>query len=172
MIFQLTQKARDHLGLASKDLDESAANDPSPLMSWYVNVLTFRRTRVVHMTEATTFYTSMITDVRKAGLKYFGGLARDVIVESMTNDGLGFPALRDLIGHGLDRYTKTSSRQVLGVMNEQAAAFEAFVDDHGGLAEIPVAVANKKLNAMIVMPLKEVYTPREAMALALANLPT
>lgn len=172
VIFQLTQKARDHLGLRSSDLDESAANDPPPLTNWYVNVLTLRRHKVVHITEATTFYTSMITDVRKGGLKYLGGLARDVIVESMTNDGFGFPALRDVIGQGLDRYTKTSSRQVLGVMNEQAAAFQAFVDAHGGLSEIRAPVANKKLNAMIVMPLKGVYTPRDAMAQALAKLPT
>lgn len=172
MIFQLTQKARDHLGLRSSDLDESAANDPPPLTNWYVNVLTLRRHKVVHLTEATTFYTSMITDVRKAGLKYLGGLARDVIVESMTNDGLGCPGLRDLVGQGLDTCTKTSSRQVLGVMNEQAAAFEAFVANHGGLAQIRVAAANTWLNQMIVLPLNNVYTPRDAMAQALAKLPT
>lgn len=172
MIFQLTQKARNLLGLTSKDLDESAANDPPPLTTWYVNVLTLRRQRVVHITEATTFYTSMITDVRKAGLRHIGGLARDVIVESMTNDGLGFPGLRDVVGQGLDRYAKTSSRQVLGVMNDQAATFEAFVAGHGGLAQIRVAAANTWLNKMIVTPLKNVYTPRDAMALALASFRT
>lgn len=172
MIFQLTQKARDLLGLTPKDLDEVAANDPPLLTSWYVNVFTVRRARVIHITEATTFYTSMITDVRKGGMKYLGGLARDVIVESMTNNGFGFPALRDVIDQGLDRYTKTSSRQVLGVMNEQAAAFEAFVANHGGLAQIRVAAANTWLNQMIVTPLKNVYTPRDAMAQLLAKLPT
>jgi hypothetical protein len=53
-------------------------------------------------------------------------------------------------------------------MTDQAAGFEAFVADHGGLAGTDIAEANTWLGSYIVSDLKETY-PREAMRAAITQ---
>jgi hypothetical protein len=168
MIFHCTKKAQDFLGLAPKDLVVVPGNDPAPLTAWYVNVFTIDRRRCLHVTEAATFYTCTVVGVRKDQLRHPGGLIRDVLLDTLRDDGLPTQGLREQLG--MDSYAKTVSRQVLGVMNEQAAMFEARVAGRGGLILTDISKANVWLNGMIVMPLKMLYTPRRAMMAALKEL--
>ena len=169
MLYHLTKKSQDLLGLRPKDLVPAPANDPPPLSAWYVNVLTVDRRKVLHVTEATTFYTFMIAGVRKADLVEFGPTVSPYLAEVMRAGGFSEDEVVATTGpNEPDRFAKTASRQVLGVMNEQAFAFEAFVDDHGGLAGTNIVAAGVWLNAMIVTPLvPKFYYPRDAMQAAL-----
>lgn len=169
VLFHVTKKVQDLLRLGPADLVPAPANDPPPLSAWYVNVLTLDRRKVLHVTEATTFFTFMIAGVRKADLVEFGPTLRMYLAEVMRAGGFTEDEVVATTGSiEPDRFAKTASRQVLGVMNEQAFAFEAFVDDHGGLAGTDIVAAGVWLNTMIVTPLvPKFYYPRDAMRAAL-----
>jgi hypothetical protein len=168
VILHLTKKARDFLGLGPADLVAVAANDPPPLTAWYVNVLTVDRRKCLHVTEATTFYPVVIAGVRKADMADFGGLVRQHLRVTLGNDGFSRAEIAAAVTAGPDAFAKTASRQVLGVMNDQAAGVEAFVAGHGGLARTDMAQANTWLGTYIVGSLKETY-PREAMRAAITT---
>ena len=87
MLFHATKNAQDLLRLGPADLVPAPANDPPPLAAWYVNVLTVGRRKVLHVTEATTFYTFMIAGVRKADLVEFGPTVRPYLAEVMRASG-------------------------------------------------------------------------------------
>ena len=164
MLFHLTKKAQDLLRLGPKDFVPAPANDPPPLSAWYVNVLTVDRRKVLHVTEATTYFTFMIAGVRKHDLGEFGPTVRPYLAEVMRAGGFNEDEVAAVTNRAEpDRFAKTASRQVLGVMNEQAFALEARVYDQGGLAGTDIMAASVWLNTMIVMPLKDLYSPEGAM---------
>jgi hypothetical protein len=170
VLFFLTQKARDLHGRASRLYAAPPANDPPPLVGWYVNVLHIDRRKCLLVMEASTFYSVFIPGVLKADLVDLGGLVRVHLAEVVAADGFTGTEVALVLGSEPDSFVKTGSKRVLGCMVEQAFMAESYIEHGGGLAKVTGVGVSLALNKSILMPLKPYLYPREAMRAAVAEL--
>src|SRR5690606_16850626 len=159
----LTQKARDLHGRAPRLYAAPPANDPPPLVAWYVNVLHADRRKCLLVMEATTFYSVFIPGVLKAAMIDLPGLVRHHLAEVLAADGFSQKDTAVVLGTGPDTFLKTGSKRVLGCMVEQAFMAETLIQHEGGLAAVTSLRISLALNKSILMPLKPHLYPRDAM---------
>jgi hypothetical protein len=136
MTFFLTQKARDLHGRAPRLYAAPPANDPPPLVGWYVNVLHIDRRKCLLVMEASTMYAVFVHGVRKADLVDLGTLVRTHLRPVLVADGFAEPEVALVLGSGPDSFVKTGSKRVLGCLVEQALMAESLLGHRGGLAAV------------------------------------
>lgn len=169
MLFQLTAKARDLARLGPADLVAPPANDPAPFTRWYVNVFRVGRSACLHVTEAATFYTLVAPAPRASSATELGVVLREHLRGAFVRGGLDALGAARVLDDDVDVFAKTSSKRVLGCMNEQAGAFDAFIAEYRSVEATPLDRANAWLNEQILRPLG-MRPPIEAMRDALAEL--
>ena len=128
------------------------------LGNWYANLLRIDRRKCILFTNEKTLYSFLIPKVKKENL-------RNIIDEFLLNLNMnlqaeGFPL--EVINRVMQEYTdmgfaKTANRQVLGVMNDFAYAFEFDIVRAGGLDRIRILQINKQVNRTPSSPLKYKY---------------
>ena len=140
MVVRCTAKMLKLLGLRPSALPEI---EPG-VDDWYVNLLWFERRKCLLLCHASTSFSVFVPDVRKADVDPLGPLLVDAITTALDADGLP----RDVLGMlepANVRIAKTSSRRVLGIMNEVAVHIDYWVYDRGGLLDVDVISLNRHL---------------------------
>lgn len=147
MILRCTAKLLKLLGVrASVEVVQAECED-----EWYANLLWFDRRKCVLMTHAATLFPVFIADIRKADLAPVGSFAVRTIEAALRSEDLP-PTTFGALDAGAVRIAKTSSRVVLGVMNDQALMVQYDLLRYPSLASADVTEVNHRLRRTINSP--------------------
>jgi hypothetical protein len=111
---------------------------------WYANLLWVDRRKCLVVAHAGTLFALFVADIRVNDLRPFERLIVELLTGALLEEGLPSDALGRLEPNEV-RLAKTSSRHVLGVMNQMALEVGWHVDQVGGLWNIDVDELNRHL---------------------------
>ena len=136
------------MGLKKKDLDESEPKF-SFLGSWHANLLHIDRRKCVLFVNDKTLFNFIAPDVTRAEIKNLNELFNGYLSCILSSEGIS-DAVREKIKqeYGEISYAGTSSKSVLGSMNDLAFHYKYLILSGGGVhcADVPDII--HKLNHM------------------------
>ena len=145
----------------AKLLKELAANQltgpsQSPsLWDWHANLLRIERKRWVLFTNDQTLYSFFVRFVKRPLPPDFVKMFRLGLFKSLMGEGFAEPlveyALRD---HRNVVIAKTTSRSVLGSMNDLAFQLKCLIETMGGLGHADLSKVNREMNRIPMSALK------------------
>lgn len=141
MIVRCTAQARALLGV--RELAEVEPGDDD----WYLNLLWFDRSKCLLLAQVGTLFPVFVADVRKADLTPLDLWLANVVRRELNAEGLPDDVLGEVVPPVV--VAKTSSRQMLGFMNEMARFAEYAIADAGGLARCDIAELNREQRRML-----------------------
>lgn len=140
MVVRCTGKLLNLLGKRSVRLVDAPASSDD----WYANLLWLDRRKCLLIAHAGTLFSLVVADLRVSDLRPFARRVVDLITVALLDEGLPIDALGRLEPSEV-RLAKTTSRQVLGVMNQMAFEIDWHVDQAGGLWNVEVDELNRHL---------------------------
>jgi len=141
VVLRCTEKLAKLLGVRRSALAEPATDGCS---EWYGNLLWLDRRKCILITHAETLFSFLVADVFKADVCPIGPFLVSRVEFELATEELPV----DLFGR-LDpesvQIARTSSRSVLGSMNDLGFQWEHTVQASGGLESTDVAGTNRRL---------------------------
>ena len=145
----------------AKLLKELAANQltepgQSPsLWDWHANLLRIERKKWALFTNDQTLYSFFVRFVKRPLSPDFVEMFRLGLFKSMMGEGFAEPlvdyALRD---HRNVVIAKTTSRSVLGSMNDLSFQLKCLIETMGGLARADLSEVNREMNRIPMSAIK------------------
>ncbi|OVE75062.1 hypothetical protein BVX95_00385 [archaeon D22] len=139
-----------------------------PLGCWHANLLILDRRKCVLFTNDETRYSFLVAGLRKPDFQMLDevfrqGLFRSLRLAEFSQESIGrvLDEVREVV------FTRSSSRSVLGTMNDMTNIIKWTVHDEGGLSNVDIDELNQKLNKTPLGPLGYKYAidkAREALA--------
>ena len=134
--------------------DLSPIKDTDPVTLWHSNLLTLDRRKCALFTNDKTRYSFLVPGLKKPNFKVFGEVFMDNLFRFMLNDGIPQKGIEKVLsGCRKSVFTKTSSKSVLGTMNDLTQIIKWSVYDDGGLANTDIYELMSRLNRMPMKPL-------------------
>lgn len=134
--------------------DLSPIKDTDPVTLWHANLLTLDRRKCVLFTNDKTRYSFLVPGLKKPNFQILGEVFLDNLFRSMLNDGIPHKGIEKVLsGCRKCAFTKSSSKSVLGTMNDLANIIKWTVYDDGGLATTDISEMMNRLNRMPMKPL-------------------
>ena len=149
LILQCTQKLLKEL-----KADLSPVKDTDPITLWHANLITCDRRKCVLFTNDKTRYSFLVPGLKKPDFQRLGEVFLDNLFRCMLNEGVpqeGVEKVLDTCSNYC--FTKTSSKSVLGTMNDIADIIKWTVYDNGGLVNTDISEMMMRLNRMPMKPL-------------------
>ena len=115
---------------------------------WYANLFWVQRRKCLLVTHAETLFSVFAPAVRAADLRPLDAFVAPLIARQLAAEGFPATALGQL-DRGQASIAKTADRQVLGCMNDIAAACQHAAADAGGLARLDLAALHHRLQRNI-----------------------
>ena len=142
-IIRCTAKLLNELGT-----DQLTEPGQSPsLWDWHAKLLRIERKKWVLFTNDQTLYSFFVRFVKRPLLPDFTEVFRLGLFKSLMGEGFAEPlveyALRD---HRDVVIAKTTSRSVLGSMNDLAFQLKCLIETMGGLASADLSEVNREMN--------------------------
>jgi len=132
-----------------------AAPSQPDLSDWHANVLRIERKKFVLFTNDQTLYSFLIRMARRPVPADFIELFRLGLLKSLLAEGLDDPRVAQMLGgQGPTIITRTSSRSVLGSMNELAFQIKHMIHYEGGLANVDFSEIGRELNRILMGAIK------------------
>lgn len=144
LTLQCTQKLLKEL-----KADLSPVKDKDPITLWHANLLTLDRRKCVLFTNDKTRYTFLVPGLKKPDFQRLGEIFLDNLFRCMLNEGVPQQGIEKVL-NACSKYcfTKTSSKSVLGSMNEIAFHLGHWIYVDGGLLNADISELNIKINHM------------------------
>lgn len=130
------------LALLGKSIE--IAEPPPSDGDWYANILWLERRKSLLLTHAGTLFSVFVPDVRVSQLRPLGQYVVGVVEASLRSEGLPAHALGVLEPAALE-VAKTTSRSVLGFMNNMAVHIDYAVASAGGLDRCDACAISRQL---------------------------
>jgi len=114
MIIQATKKLQDFIGIKPEVIEKSAS-----LEVWHGNIFMIGRRKSLLLTHNESLYSIFIYGITKKELKNFAEIIKKNLGELMRRDSFTIPQIANVLA-SIEKinYTKTSSKKVLGSMND------------------------------------------------------
>jgi hypothetical protein len=149
LTLQCTQKLLKEL-----KIDLSPVKDTDPITLWHANLLTLDRRKCVLFTNDQTRYSFLVSGLKKPDFQRLGEIFLDNLFRCMLNEGIPQKGVEKVLNTCSSYcFTKTSSKSVLGTMNDIADIIKWTVYHDGGLANTDISEMMMKLNRMPMKPL-------------------
>ncbi len=149
LTLQCTQKL-----LKEIKTDLSPFKDTDPITLWHANLLTLDRRKCVLFTNDKTRYSFLVPGLKKPDFQRLGEIFLDNLFRCMLNDGIDQKGIEKVLNAcSSSCFTKTSSKSVLGTMNDIADIIKWTVYHDGGLANTDISEMMMRLNRMPMKPL-------------------
>ena len=124
-----------------------APTQPPSLSDWHANLLRVDRKKCVLFTNDQTLYSFLIHLVKKPLSADFERLFRLGLLKSLMSEGLDDSHVGQMLGNcGIIEIAKTSSRSILGSMNDLAFQIRCIIHAVGGLTNAELSEINRELN--------------------------
>ena len=154
LTLQCTQKLLKEL-----KADISPVKDMDPISLWHANLLTLDRRKCVLFTNDQTRYSILVPVLKKPDFQHLGEVFLDNLFRCMLNDGIDQKGVERVLDSCSSHcFTKTTSRSVLGTMNEIAFYIECWLAEVGGLRNTDISKLNMDINRMPIKPLDYGYS--------------
>jgi hypothetical protein len=156
-LIHCTQKLLKELGNPPL---QTSANEPNTqgLGNWYANLLRIDRRKCILFTNEKTLSSFMIPKVKKENLTNIFDEFMFNLNMNLTEEGFTIEVINRVLQEYHEMgFAKTSNRQVLGVMNDFAYAYQYDIDRTGGLDRVRILEINKQVNRTPSSPLKYKY---------------
>lgn len=119
MTLQATKKLQEFIGVKPTEIEIDE------LSSWHGNIFNIGRRKCLLITHTATLYSAFFYGVTKKDLPLLLEMTRDRVIELMRQDNFTLQELSIMRESFVDiSYTKTSSRSVLGSMNDMKNMLE------------------------------------------------
>jgi hypothetical protein len=149
LTLQCTQKLLKEL-----KVDLSPVKDTDPITLWHANLLTLDRRKCVLFTNDQTRYSFLVPGLKKPDFQRIGEIFLDNLFRCMLNEGIAQKGVENVLNKcSTYCFTKTSSKSVLGSMNDIADIINRTVYHDGGLANTDISEMMMRLNRMPMKPL-------------------
>lgn len=126
---------------------------------WHANLIRIDRRKCVLLTNDSSLYTIVIPGLRKRDFENFAELVAHSLFKNFLAEGLDQKSLELILSEVKEiKYTKTSSRTVLGSMNDLAYHVRYWIEISGGLSSIDIYEVNRKLNRIPMGALQYSYS--------------
>lgn len=153
-VIQCTKKLLTEL----KREDSGATIPTSPLGNWHANLLTLDRRKCVIFTNDQTRYSFLVVGLRKPDFQILDEVFRQSLFKSLLNDGFDQEQIEKVLDEIREiSFTKTSSRSVLGSMNDITDIIKWTLPAEGGLANTDTVALMGKMNRMPMKPIGYKY---------------
>ena len=123
--------------------------------NWYANLLRIERRKCLLFTNEKTLYTFLIPKILKANLK---NMEEEFLINlsyNLQNEGFGLDVInRVMQEYGEIGFAKTSSKSVLGSMNDFTYQYEVHIIGDGGIDNIRILQLNQSINRTPMSSLK------------------
>ncbi|MGQ9427235.1 DUF6933 domain-containing protein [Gilvimarinus sp. F26214L] len=145
---RLTQKVQKAAGVRASELSDIDDNQ-SGLGSWTVNLFNQNRRKVLVFVNDHTLYSFILFGVRAEHYKELPKAFRRGLNQLLVTDGFS-PREIEYLMSGLENitYSKTSSKKVLGNMNDLVWHYQILISENGGLEHADVGAIINQLNRM------------------------
>ena len=147
-LIRCTKKIQKEMGLKAADL-AIYEPDVSPLGPWHANLIYVERRKCVLFTNDKTLFNFLVPDVARSHLreldKLFRGWLECILSEEGFDSELKEKTLSEYQEIG---YADSSSKSVLGSMNDLAFHYKYLVLSGGGVHSYQVPEIIRKLNRM------------------------
>ncbi len=167
-IIQCTEKLRKEMGLKNSELVAVQVGEPV-LSAWHANLVFIDRRKCVVFVNDKTRFNFIVTDVNRAYIRDLKKMFFDNIYPVLAQEGFTERQREKIFceTEGI-YYTKTSSKSVLGTMNELVFHYEYSILEAGGVHSYRVPAIISRLNHIPISALKLVF-PVEAMKAEVEN---
>jgi len=169
-LIRCTKKLQKEMGLKKPDLTE--AELPLGLLGpWHANLIFIARRKCVLFVNDKTLFNFIVPDVPRKLIRNLDDLFRNYLITILADEGF-YPDLIEKILAEYDEiaYANTSSRSILGTMNDLTLNYKFSILNEGGVhsATIPGIIQN--LNRMPIIRLNGRYAIE--VLKALCDIPT
>jgi hypothetical protein len=151
MIFKCTNKVREILQIANRDLNTIPEQSPDIIKFWYCNLFYLDRHKCLLFTQAKTLFSFLVPRVGNAEIRDFGRLFRSNASIALAAEGVSAQNIQKLIDNGPDLYAKSDNRSVLGSMNDHIRTCKFYLKYRGGYNNLNFAELGRELN---IAPMK------------------
>lgn len=156
---QCTQKLLKELKIKPEDIN----HELSPLANWYANLLLIDRRKCVLLTHQSTLYSLFIPGLKKPDFMHFPEVVGQNLFKNLLHEEIPQEQLELVLNEFQTvSYAKTSSRSVLGSMNDLAFQINYRVSADGGLNNIDMYEVNHYINRTPMSAIEDTY-PIEAL---------
>lgn len=139
--------------------DISPVKDTDPITLWHANLITLDRRKCALFTNDKTRYTFQVPGLKKPDFKILGEIFLENLFRCMLNDGIPQEGVEKVLNACSSYcFTKTSSKSVLGTMNDVANIVKWTVADDGGLMNTDISELMMKMNRMPMKPIDYGYS--------------
>jgi hypothetical protein len=161
-LIRCTKKLQKEMGLKPSDL---CAEEPrfSYLGPWHANLIHIDRRKCLLFANDRTLLNFIVTDVSRASIRELDKLFTSYLSCILADEGLGeADRARILAEYDEIGFANTSSKSVLGSMNDLAFHYKHSIQEAGGVHSPAVPEIIRRLNRMPMGALKYVF-PIEAL---------
>jgi hypothetical protein len=156
-IIHCTKKLLDELEASSRGAEPSE-QPPGFLGPWHANLIRIERRKCILLTNDRTLYSFLIPAVKKNDLGNFGELFALHLKMNLEKEGFSpEDTSKALAEYGEIAVAPTSSRSVLGSMNDLADQADFLVSRAGGLEKGDMFTVNMMLNRIPLGAIKYRY---------------
>ena len=146
-ILHCTAKLLSELKLQSKDLLPASGD----VNSWHANLFLIDRRKCVIFTHDKTLYSFLALGLTKPDFQYFKEIFRQGLFKSLMANEIQQKQLERFIALNHDiEFGKTSSRSVLGSMNDLIFHIKYRISADGGILNADINKANQYINHIVM----------------------
>lgn len=144
--FRCTAKAQKALGLKSNDLVEPDAGG-SLLGNWYINLFTVDRRKTFVFVNEKTLLSFVIFGVKKSNIKNTPEIFLRGLDQLLALEGIGLDKINQVFsGYDSYEFTKTTSRSLIGNMNDLMDLYKHSILYEGGFETVDLGMVIRKIN--------------------------
>jgi hypothetical protein len=150
-LIRCTQKLLKELNI--KPWDEETT--PSQLGDWHANLLHLEGRKCVLFTQDQTLYSFFVPGLKKGDFEQLEGIFRQQLFRYLVNEGFEQPKIEQILTeYQTIRFAKTTSRSVLGSMNDITFRLKYQISAIGGLSQLNLDTFTQALNRVPMSAIK------------------
>lgn len=156
-LLQCTRKLQKAIGIKKSDLAEQELTS-SILGSWHVNLINISQCDCALFVNNATLFNFLIPDVRKNHIQQLDKLFTAFLSCVLAEEGID-EVIRNNIQQGYKNlgFANTSSRKIIGSMNELAIMYTYHIEDEGGIHTAMLPEIIRHMNRVILSALPAYY---------------
>lgn len=167
----LTKKLSEKLNV---DMNVIPDVKPMDIYCWHANLFIWNRRNCALVMNDRTRYCVMLYGLKKSDMRDFYSIFSSQLRTNLINDGVSQEIIKCYLSHVKELYfTKTSSRSMIGSINDIIYGITYHIDKYYGDGKFYQDEINSAVNNQVIMPLDKIGLPpfpKKAMKVELERL--
>ncbi len=141
---------------------------PTLLGNWHANMIRIERRKCVLFTNDETLFSLFVPMLKKPQFQNLTAVFMENLVSTLKYEGLD-QYVAQIVAEYEDNltFTKSSSRSILGYMNDFVNSMYFAIDRQGGIEKVDILKTNRWINSSMVLVKKPFFNPEEGLKLKL-----